>query len=216
MNSFAQKNTLCARSRQLRRPLHLCGCRSQRGIVLMIALIVLVAMALAGIALIRSVDTTTGVSGNVSFKQGALQEADVGIETGIALLEPTGALAISAAKPETPDPIYRYYATAQATDARGIPTQLVNMTANDAFIAGPIDFKNNTTGNRVRILIDRLCNADGPFDSGKCTAYVAPREGPKDAFSLGNLGGELPYYRISVRVDGPKNTVGFSQMIVHM
>ena len=190
----------------------------QQGVVLMIALIVLVAMSLAGIALIRSVDTTTAVSGNVSFKQGALQEADVGIETGIALLETGGALAISATKPENQDPIYGYYATAQATDVRGLPMQLVNMTANDAFVAGliPVDFKNNTTGNRVRVLIDRLCNANGPFDQDLCGNYVPPPEGPKDTFTRSPGGDAVPYYRISVRVDGPKNTLAFSQMIVHL
>ena len=215
MNSIAQKNILQSLPRRVCQ-LRSANRHSQRGIVLMIALIVLVAMSLAGIALIRSVDTTTAVSGNVSFKQGALQEADVGLETAVALLEKNGALAITATKPETPDPIYRYYATAQATDGRGLPVVLVNMSSADAYVAGPVDFINGVTGNRVRILIDRLCNADGAFDSGKCTAYVAPREGPKDAFSLGNLGTELPYYRISVRVDGPKNTLAFSQMIVHL
>lgn len=228
MNSIAQKNILQSLPRgacQVRSA----NRHSQRGIVLMIALIVLVAMSLAGIALIRSVDTTTAVSGNVSFKQGALQEADVGLESGAALLEKNGALAITPTTPETPDPIYRYYATARqpqllpnclppltGLDPRGLPMELVCMSPADAPGPAAVDFTNATTGNRVRILIDRLCNANGPSGSDICSVYVAPREGPKDAFSLGTLGAELPYYRISVRVDGPKNTLAFSQMIVHL
>ena len=44
----------------------------QRGVVLFIALIVMVAMSLAAIALFRSVDTANLVAGNQAFKQGAL------------------------------------------------------------------------------------------------------------------------------------------------
>ena len=43
------------------------SCRSgQSGVVLFIALIVLVAMTLAGIAIMRSVDTGVAISGNVA------------------------------------------------------------------------------------------------------------------------------------------------------
>ena len=52
----------------------------QRGVVLFIALIVLVAMALAGIALVRSVDTGILVAGNIAFKQGATNAGDQGLE----------------------------------------------------------------------------------------------------------------------------------------
>jgi Tfp pilus assembly protein PilX len=43
-----------------------------RGAVLFIALIVLVAMTLAGIAIMRSVDTATLIAGNLAFKQGTV------------------------------------------------------------------------------------------------------------------------------------------------
>ena len=52
----------------------------QKGAVLFIALIVLVAMSLAGIALIRSVDTTNLIAGNLAFKQGATLGGDWGAE----------------------------------------------------------------------------------------------------------------------------------------
>ena len=42
----------------------------QSGVVLFIALIVLVAMSLAGVALVRSVDTNLLIAGNLAFKQG--------------------------------------------------------------------------------------------------------------------------------------------------
>ena len=57
--------------------------RRQRGVVLFISLIVLVAMTLAGVALVRSVDTTNLIAGNLAFKQGATLSGDAAIETEI-------------------------------------------------------------------------------------------------------------------------------------
>jgi Tfp pilus assembly protein PilX len=52
----------------------------QRGAILFIALIVLVAMTLAGIALMRSVDTNVLIAGNLAFRQGATAAGDYGVE----------------------------------------------------------------------------------------------------------------------------------------
>ena len=58
----------------------------QRGVSLVIALIALVAMTLAGLALMRSVDTTNLISGNLAFRQSALNATDVGVETALVTL----------------------------------------------------------------------------------------------------------------------------------
>ena len=52
------------------------GPRRERGVVLLIALIVLVAMTLAGIGMMRSIDTGTMVSGNIGFRQAAVATGD--------------------------------------------------------------------------------------------------------------------------------------------
>ena len=59
----------------------------QQGMVLLVALIVLVAITVAGIALIRSVDTTTLVAGNLAFQQAAIHASDTGVERAIAVLK---------------------------------------------------------------------------------------------------------------------------------
>ena len=62
---------------------------TQRGVVLFIALLVMVALSLAGIALIRSTDTATIVTGNLAFKQAAASAVDRSIEQAIdALFDP--------------------------------------------------------------------------------------------------------------------------------
>ena len=58
----------------------------QHGVVLFIALIILVAMTLAGIALVRSVDTNNIISGNLAFKHSSLLAADRGIQAAFVWL----------------------------------------------------------------------------------------------------------------------------------
>ena len=59
----------------------------QRGVVVLVAIIVLVVMLLAGIALVRSIDTTNVIAGNLAFQQSATHSADTGVEAAIAWLE---------------------------------------------------------------------------------------------------------------------------------
>ena len=66
----------------------------QKGVVLFISLIVLVAMTLAGIGLMRSVDTSTIITGNLAFKQSTLQAADQGVEQAYQWLFPNGGTAV--------------------------------------------------------------------------------------------------------------------------
>ncbi len=81
-----------ATSRRLAGAREACPCR-QAGVVVFVAMLVMVALALAGIALIRSTDTTTSVSGNLMLKQVATSAVDRGIEQTIhALWEASPAL----------------------------------------------------------------------------------------------------------------------------
>jgi Tfp pilus assembly protein PilX len=56
--------------------------RQQRGVVLLIALIILVAMTLAGIGMMRSVDTGGVIAGNMAFRQSTLHASDIGTSAG--------------------------------------------------------------------------------------------------------------------------------------
>ena len=62
---------------------HLLSGHTQEGVVLLISLIVLVAMTLAAIALVRSVDTTNIIAGNLAFQQAATNAGDLGSEQAI-------------------------------------------------------------------------------------------------------------------------------------
>jgi Tfp pilus assembly protein PilX len=60
--------------------------RKQHGVVLLIALIVLVAMTMAGIGMMRSVDTGSLIAGNMAFRQAAANANDAGISAGFNAL----------------------------------------------------------------------------------------------------------------------------------
>ncbi len=96
--------------------------RKQKGVVLFIALIVLVAMSLAGIGMLRSVDTGNLISGNLAFKQATLNAIDLGLETGFQwLLTQAGTTALDANIVTS-----GYYANPPANDATLDWTNIAN------------------------------------------------------------------------------------------
>jgi type IV pilus assembly protein PilX len=205
--------------------------RREKGVVLLIALIVLVAMTLAGIGLVRSVDTGNMVAGNMAFKQGATLAADAGTERAIDWLNANNG----------GDTLYTsrvndgYHATSQTTlDVTNTRVSETNMAVDwegkscEALgVSGANCIKPSasvTVGdNAVSYIIQRLCLvAEDPNSAtNSCVTYQA-----KDSTSAKR--GELkygedkrfatlpgPYYRVVTRVGGPRNTVSFVETMVH-
>lgn len=197
--------------------------RRQQGVALVMALIVLVAMTLAGLAMMRSVDTTSLIAGNLAFKQSAAISADAGVEAAIAWLRgrPTE-LGLDAGS-------QGYWASSQ---------QSLDLTGNDTPEArDDLDWSDNgrvaqlpvdTAGNQVSYVVHRMCDVAGKFDPAKCATMPAGN-GKDAANSIGILGpmltyqprtktrsggGSLALYRITVRVVGPRSNVSFVQAII--
>lgn len=177
----------------------------QRGVVLFIALIVLVAMSLAGIGLMRSVDTSTLVAGNLAFKQASIQMADVGIEAAV------NAIPAIAANPNTPI-ANRYFATREPENAQGVPIA-INWAAVACQDAGGAAVNcADESLYRVQFVLDRLCRAATTNDSAdiaeKCVTEKV--EDPcKGAGKPSCAGPATVYYRVTVQVSGPRNTRTF-------
>lgn len=189
----------------------------QRGIVLIVALLVLVAMSLAAVGLVRSGLTSNRIAGNLAFQQAATQSAEVGIETAIAWLElnNTGTnlhnhIDIDASHPVGYFASRQDPASTQSWDAFWdtvlVPTGRVNTLPADA------------AGNTVSFVIQRLCNGTGDPTTG-IGCDVSPASLSAEGNSKGSgvvalLTTSQYYYRISARVAGPRNTVGFVQAVV--
>ena len=183
----------------------------QSGAVLFIALIVLVAMSLAGIALIRGVDTTNLIAGNLAFRQSATHGGDWGVEQARNWLQSQSAGTLENDVPG------HYYAASQtgldftATD----PSQTDFDWQNNSFDAG-----NDPAGNAVRYVVHRMCDAAGAQNSVNCvrTSAGGTAGGTKGGATYGSFA--LPstsqiYYRITTRVTGPRNTVSYIQVMVN-
>lgn len=198
----------------------------QRGVVLFVALIVIVAMALAGLALVRSVDTNVIVAGNIAFKQGATNAGDQGIEAARTwLLANKGTLSDDQVVANTS----AYYSNWQAT---------ADLTGNDP-TKGDFDWNGNAlqvtandgAGNRVRYVIHRMCaNSNTTPSSTTCVKVSSTTTGSTSSggeysgrrgyegggSSSGfNLNNATVYYRITVRVDGPRNTTSYVQALMY-
>ena len=184
-----------------------------RGVVLFISLIVLVAMTLAGIAIMRSVSTSNLIAGNLAFKQMTIQASDNGVEQAYqwllanraTLINTNTALGYSSSRPGM-EPDW----TAPATWANAVTL--------------PAD----TAGNTVSFLVHRMCtqpdtayNASNAGVANDCALSISPGTPPPpgqgDSFQTGApvfLEDPMVYYRISVRTTGMRNTISIVQAMV--
>jgi len=172
-------------------------------ISMLIAVIVLVATLLAAIALMRSVDTANVVAGSMTFRQSGVQEAEKAYEAAKTLLGSLG-------DGESDQPESGYYASVQTPS---IPHQLTT--------GSPYTGVGSVVGatNNVFYVVERLCPTAGKADASVCiapdvsiTAGSSANQMSDTAFALH---GVTAAFRLTVRVDGPKNTVSFVQTILH-
>jgi Tfp pilus assembly protein PilX len=196
---------------------------NQHGVVLFIALIVMVVMSLAAIALMRSVDTTTAVIGNLAFRQSSMLPANFAIEDAAAGIfadaNTSGAARIPDLRVDNTGE--NYFATHQAgEDAYGVPAALQSNPG-----AGYPRAQTDGAGNTVTYVIERMCNAAAPHpeaaddSSTRSWCDMAP---PKQAAGAtvndpsAGVDFRQVFYRVTVRVDGPSgtNTVSFAQAML--
>ncbi|MDR1275319.1 MAG: hypothetical protein LBL72_02890 [Candidatus Accumulibacter sp.] len=184
---------------------------SQRGVVLLIALVVLVALTLAATTLVRSVDTTNLIAGNLAFHESAVLSGERGTELGFVNWLEAHNLRGDAT-------LYTNNTTAGYRALREDPAAGVSW---DAFWNATLkDFAFNdptkdAAGNTVSYIIHRLCDAEG--EPGMVTCYKANIGTTGDSNDLGGIPlqtKEQIYYRITTRIAGPRNTVAYIQTII--
>jgi type IV pilus assembly protein PilX len=193
--------------------------RRQRGVVLLIALIMLVMLTLGGIALFRQMGAGVLVARNLTFRNAALVGSDRGVEAALIWLTTSGADLDtgSAANAYYPgwcntglsntgvpvDPV----SGANADDCGAVPppTEFNPLTYNwtNSVTAtpanpDPADANADVNGNRVQYVIHRLCRISGSINFTNVSGI--PQEcvtlgsfaagGPKTATEYG--GGALP------------------------
>lgn len=198
--------------------------RRERGATLLIALVVLVALTLAGIAMMRSVDTATLVAGNIGFRQSTINAADQGVQAAYGYIFPN---MVTLATKSTMDPTNGYSGTtplgeapdwyltpsnagwANAVGCNG-PTKTV--TACNTF--APNGTSVDQAGNNITYVIHRLCDPTGNICGQTQSGAVASGGGVDQ--SQPNFFAPPPsqHFRVTVRVTGPRNSTAFVQTLV--
>ena len=193
--------------------------RAQQGVVLFIALIVLVAMTLAGIALMRSVDTNVLIAGNLAFRQANTMYADTGVEAARAWLTANTA----SLNNNQPAGALHYWANYQ---------QGLNFLGTAVAPADNYDWSQAATvaapdpAYSIAYVIHRLCGGTGAPSDASAKCMQASAGGGAGSSGLGTKGvvtygvQALPgvstiYYRVTVRVSGPRNTLSYVQAILN-
>jgi Tfp pilus assembly protein PilX len=198
--------------------------RSQQGVVLFIALIILVAMSLAGVALMRRVDTANVIAANLAFRQSSMHAGDMGVEAGRTWL-----MGITAANQSQ-----LYNSNPGIAGGNGYFAewaQNIDMIGNTATTSDDFDWEGANvvsvtspappSGYTVKYVIHRLCSGTGDPGAVTCmknTGTAAGTSGStKGAASFGTYAITVPItasYRITVRVLGPRNSISYIQAVV--
>jgi len=204
---------------------------AQRGFIVYIALIALLILSLAALALLRTSDTAGVIAGNLAFKQAATGAADTGAERAFNELP-----ALATADVDVPG---KYYRLMQAVDADGVPSTVDWSSVPCWGIAGsssPVSCT-DAASYRVQYVIDRLCSIAPTPGEASSTLAAKCVSGPPFASAggagtdnsshaqttqvFGGSGGVSPmrptiHYRVTVRVQGPRNTGSTVQTVVEL
>jgi len=189
--------------------------RAQEGLVLFIALIVLVAMTMAGVAMMRSVDTGLVVAGNMAFKQSAIMVADRGTAEAVEWLKTNSA----GPTLQNTNTSRGYYSARPGTEPNWF--EAASWTNSTAVNGGTPD----ASGNVVRFIIHRMCTLpDTPYNGSlagvqnECALFFPKASGTGGgSMAVGApqfVGTPQLYYRVTTRVEGPRDTVSVIQSSV--
>lgn len=196
--------------------------KGQKGFVLFMTLVTLVLLTISGVAMMRVMEAGVSAAGNIAFRQAASRVADTAIEDAIAWLrDKSGTVTLETQADDADgDTIYIPSATAfnpVSYDWEGSESH--HMTATDKI-----------AGYDVYYVIHRMAQGAGSCKSATDNSYCmyAPNTGSTGTTSAGTsqAGGStyagfitgtsaLVYYRITVKVSGPRNNVSYVQAFVY-
>ncbi len=168
----------------------------QRGVTMLVVLVLMTVMLMGGIALARMTEIGTMAAGNSLFREVSLQASEVGLNNAFAQ--------VSALPDESLDTGGWYWSTPQPVDTEGVPT--INWAGVPATNVGAYD---------VRVVAERLCSVAAVTDRlAQC--LVAQKSLPTSAAA------DTPtldppnatQYRITARVLGPKGTLTWVQALM--
>ncbi len=193
----------------------------ESGVVLLFSLIVLVVLLAGGVAVMRSMNSSLFSAGNLAFKRDLVNQGELAVSNVLTAFA-TGALAAATATADSV-PAANYSAVQLQANPRGIPLVLLdNQTPHTGpdilgatFTPGITAVAGATPDISIRYVIDRLCNNAG---SAAALGEAGCVRQPSATEVRGGTAGAAPLpkapsliYRLTVRVDGPRETQVFLQ-----
>jgi type IV pilus assembly protein PilX len=200
----------------------------QRGVSLFFALVCLVSVMLAAVALVRSVDTSTLIAGNLAFQQSATNSSDSGTEAAITWLATIEAA--NSAKDVRKDSTHAFNQSNATVGYYSAIDESKSLTAASGtrFLWNDTDSKGlakDSSGNTTRYVIQRMCRTENvPVKDANCLfGSIAPDTGSQNIklpqqYCDGDgcpYRYQLPQLRITSRTEGPRNTLSYIQVFVY-
>ncbi len=175
--------------------------RAQRGVTMLVVLVLLSVMLLGGMALARLTEIGTLASGNAAYHEAAVQASEIGLNTAFQ--------AVRNLADENAAITSWYSPTALAKDTYGLPSG-VDWTAAPQITVGAMT---------VSYVAERACTVAVLTDPLR-QCLVKQYNPPGIAFESRDASREKPappnsrQFRITVRVTGPKGTQTWVQSLV--
>ncbi len=181
----------------------------QKGMVLLVAVMVLALMFMASLAVMRAADTGNVIAGNYSFQQAAVQASDRALTDAINTLSN-----LTPGNTANADVNNRYFATKQAAlDARGMPTAIdwTAVTCVDPSGTNVANCAADAGNYRIQYVIERMCQSNPDMTNHADIRAKCEYEASVTALSASSIGVR---YRVLMRVRGPRGTEGWFEAMV--
>ncbi len=215
------------------------GPARERGFVLVLALVILIIITLSSVAMISSLRGGISASGNIAFRQAATRAADVAVDGAFQWVQTNmataGALDGNLAASGAP----RYYATMSAADsgckkdgaAGSFSPQMYRfsdtVTGSDGFPCAAL-VASSPAGYTLYYVVHRMANATGacPTPAGCLAPSIVSATSSSAGCSMDPTSASfcgasatttntLVYYRITIKVVGPRQNNRYIQAFVY-
>ena len=183
--------------------------RQQQGVVLFVALIAMLVLTLGGVAIMRMLNSSTSLAGNIAFRQAALAQSDRGVNAAFAWI-----VGKTNVQLESDDGVSGYQSTRDAN--------ITDWTQPGPWAANTVTLP-TLNGYSVAYKIYRLCNSTGAVNNPGQVCNTAFGTTGAGASNVGNsqnadapqfVANLLVHYRVVVRVLGPRNTASYVQVMI--
>jgi type IV pilus assembly protein PilX len=181
----------------------------QRGFMVIVVLVALVAMLVGGLALFRSMESNQTVAGNLAFRSSTTASADEAVAQAVAYLVGTAGTATL----DSNQTASGYFASSASPGSWDDPD-----TWDDCATCRIPATGTDAAGNQSFWMINRMCVAVGSTEAigNSCSRDTTAASEGTDKGAGGDPFAGTPVftYRITVRVVGPRNSTSLLQTYV--